>query len=30
LIINNDCTLCHSVLAMEEEDPQILVDLGIR
>lgn len=29
-IINNDCTLCHSVLAMEEEDPQILVDLGIQ
>jgi hypothetical protein len=30
VIVNNDCTLCHSVLAMEEEDPQILIDLGIR
>jgi hypothetical protein len=30
VIINNDCTLCHSVLAMEEEAPQILSELGIQ
>ncbi len=29
-MINNDCTLCHSVLAMEEEEPSILDDLGIK
>ncbi|MCC6155114.1 MAG: NapC/NirT family cytochrome c [Candidatus Hydrogenedentes bacterium] len=27
--ISNDCTMCHSILAMEESEPQVLVDLGI-
>ena len=27
--ISQDCTLCHSVLAMEEQNPQVLADLGI-
>ncbi|MBX7258475.1 MAG: cytochrome C [Candidatus Hydrogenedentes bacterium] len=28
--ISQDCTLCHGVLAMEEENPQVLSDLGIQ
>mgnify|MGYP003525166312 CR=1 FL=1 len=27
--ISNDCTLCHTILSMEEPEPQVLVDLGI-
>lgn len=27
--IEQDCTLCHQVLAWDEEDPQVLKDLGI-
>lgn len=27
--IAQDCTLCHSVLAMEEENPEVLANLGI-
>ena len=27
--IGQDCTTCHTVLAWDEEDPQILEDLGI-
>lgn len=27
--ISQDCTICHGVLAMEEESPQVLADLGI-
>ena len=29
-VINNDCTLCHNVLAMEEENPSVLSELGIQ
>ncbi len=28
--ISQDCTLCHGVLAMEEESPQVLADMGIQ
>jgi nitrate/TMAO reductase-like tetraheme cytochrome c subunit len=28
--ISNDCTACHNLLAVQEEDPKILVDLGLR
>jgi len=27
--ISQDCTICHGVLAMEEESPQVLTDLGM-
>ena len=27
--ISNDCTLCHTILSMEDPEPQVLVDLGI-
>jgi len=29
-VIANDCDTCHSVLAMDEEKPKILTDLGIK
>jgi len=29
-IINDDCSACHQVLAMEEKDPKILTDLGLK
>ena len=29
-IINDDCSACHQVLAMEEENPKILADLGLK
>jgi hypothetical protein len=29
-IIKNDCDTCHTILAMEETDPKILKDLGIK
>ena len=29
-IINDDCAACHQVLAMEEKDPKILADLGLK
>ena len=29
-IINDDCAACHQVLAMEEENPKILADLGLK
>jgi nitrate/TMAO reductase-like tetraheme cytochrome c subunit len=28
--ISNDCTACHNVLAMQEEKPKILTDLGLQ
>jgi nitrate/TMAO reductase-like tetraheme cytochrome c subunit len=28
-IINDDCSACHEILAMEEKDPKILADLGL-
>ncbi|MCP5120739.1 MAG: hypothetical protein GY953_58850 [bacterium] len=27
--INQDCSACHEILAMEESDPEILANLGI-
>jgi hypothetical protein len=29
-MITNDCSACHNPLAMEEENPKILADLGIK
>ncbi len=29
-IINDDCSACHQVLAMEEENPKVLADLGLK
>jgi hypothetical protein len=29
-IINDDCAACHQVLAMEEKDPKVLADLGLK
>jgi hypothetical protein len=29
-LIKQDCDACHSVLAMDEEDPKILAELGLR
>jgi cytochrome c2 len=29
-MIANDCETCHSVLAMEEENPKILKDIGLK
>jgi len=29
-VIGNDCDTCHQVLAMEEEQPKILADLGLK
>lgn len=29
-VISNDCSACHSILAMEERNPKILTDLGIQ
>lgn len=29
-MISNDCTACHSLLAVEEENPKILTDLGLK
>jgi hypothetical protein len=28
-VISQDCNICHSVLAMEEEDPEVLTQLGV-
>ena len=28
--ISNDCTACHNLLAVEEENPKILTDLGVK
>jgi nitrate/TMAO reductase-like tetraheme cytochrome c subunit len=28
--INDDCSACHQILAMEEKDPKILADLGLK
>jgi hypothetical protein len=28
--ISNDCTACHNLLAVQDENPKILVDLGLR
>jgi hypothetical protein len=27
--ISNDCTTCHNLLAVQEENPKMLVDLGL-
>jgi nitrate/TMAO reductase-like tetraheme cytochrome c subunit len=29
-VINDDCSACHQVLAMDEKDPKILADLGLK
>jgi hypothetical protein len=29
-VITNDCTACHNLLAVEEQDPKILADLGVK
>jgi hypothetical protein len=29
-VISDDCESCHQVLALEEENPKILADLGLR
>jgi nitrate/TMAO reductase-like tetraheme cytochrome c subunit len=29
-VINDDCSACHQVLAMEEKDPKVLADLGLK
>ena len=29
-VINDDCAACHQVLAMDEKDPKILADLGLK
>ena len=28
-VLSQDCETCHSILAMEEEDPEVLSDLGL-
>ncbi len=29
-VINDDCSACHEVLAMEEKEPKVLADLGLK
>jgi nitrate/TMAO reductase-like tetraheme cytochrome c subunit len=29
-VISQDCSACHSILAMDETDPKVLADLGLR
>ena len=29
-LINDDCSTCHQILAMEEKDPKVLADLGLK
>jgi len=29
-VINNDCSACHSLLAVEEQNPKVLADLGLK
>jgi hypothetical protein len=29
-VISDDCSACHQVLAMEEQNPKILADLGLK
>lgn len=29
-VITNDCTACHNLLAVEEENPKVLTDLGLK
>jgi hypothetical protein len=29
-VITQDCDACHAVLAMEEKDPKVLTDLGLK
>jgi hypothetical protein len=29
-VINDDCSACHQILAMEEKDPKVLSDLGLK
>lgn len=29
-VITNDCTACHNLLAVEEENPKVLTDLGMK
>ena len=29
-VINDDCSACHQILAMEEKDPKVLADLGLK
>lgn len=29
-VITNDCTACHNLLAVEEENPKVLADLGLK
>ena len=29
-VITDDCSACHQVLAMEEKDPKVLSDLGLK
>jgi len=29
-VISQDCAACHTLLAMEEKDPKVLVDLGLK
>jgi nitrate/TMAO reductase-like tetraheme cytochrome c subunit len=29
-VINQDCEACHSILAMDESDPKVLADLGLK
>lgn len=29
-VITQDCTACHAILAMDESDPKVLRDLGLR
>jgi hypothetical protein len=28
--ISNDCSACHNLLAMQEENPKVLTDLGLQ
>ena len=29
-VISDDCSACHQILAMEEKDPKVLADLGLK
>jgi len=29
-VINNDCSACHNLLAVEEQNPKVLADLGLK
>lgn len=29
-VINDDCSACHQILAMDEKDPKVLTDLGLK